>query len=158
MPLRKLTDRQKVLVLFALIVVQGLSAFVVWYTRPQEVPFAYLVKQGPQFLVVWREGDSDRIQANAYPTMKSALVFASDVLGLTIGSNPVNADGLERVWIQERSGQYALLWKTARFDFLNRLTFAREAEAQAFRTAFLNGAYTAGPFGHSIFLRPLRVQ
>lgn len=89
-----------------------------------------------------------------YATLGEALRDADARFHLTVKSNPLYADEVERVWVEERNGKSVLQWKTFQVQDLHRWTFTRQNDADFFVGAFQKGAYTASPFGHALFFGP----
>jgi hypothetical protein len=115
----------------------------------------YLVKHGRYYIVFWqnenREQDSAKLDS-----LKSAIKFAHDDLALEVPITASSAHPLESLWMKNNLTSYALYWKTLDSEYLNRLTFYSQEEAESFKSFFQKGAYTPSPIGHSIALLPIR--
>ncbi len=144
------------LALILLIAVEGIIAFVL-FTLPTNIPFGYLIKTGPNYLVAWRDPDIG-LQSRNFSVLLDALQFADESLNLHVKTGSRPDIELEYLDLQDRFGGFVLLWKTFQVDFLNQITFQRKSDALYFAHAFRSGAYSPSPFGHSVLLVPTRLE
>jgi len=111
-----------------------------------------LSKEGKQYVVRWLNEDKT-VGFRNFESPLFAMAFAQGELGLIPGKNPVFDDQLEHVWLRKEMGKQVMLWKTARWDQVHRLTFQNEQHARLFLAAFKQGAYSPSPLGHAIHLK-----
>lgn len=112
-----------------------------------------LSKEGPRYVLRWVNDDKS-IGLKHFKSPLVATAFAQSKLGLIPGSNPSFQLGLEHVWLRKEMGKQVMLWKSAGFSQVHRLTFYNEQHAHLFMAAFKQGAYSPSPLGHAIHLKP----
>lgn len=148
------TRRAKFLAVCFLVVFEVIVFLHATQTPHNRAMRGYLIKSGTSYHVAWRDQDL-RLDLRTYPTLVEALNFANKELKLGNGPNPKWDDAVEFLDVRERAGTYVVLWKTFKYEFLNQMTFYRQADAQFFLSAFRRGHYSPSPMGHSIPLLPL---
>ena len=110
---------------------------------------AYLVKSVKGYSLVYVDGDG-QIVSEPFSSLHRAFQAASNRrLEVTAGGKLHHK--VEKVWSETEKGRTVLFWKMSSSRLVNRLTFDDRADADFFREAFLSGAYSPSPHGHSIY-------
>jgi hypothetical protein len=149
----KSRSAKKVWLLLTLLLIEAVAGYSLWRSQTPTNRFGYVIKNGDLYIVLWRT-TQDEIRTSEYTTLTEALKFARKNLRLNVAGGP-NSKVLEHLWVRNDVGRSILYWKTLDEGYVNRLTFKKESEALLFRQAFLEGAYSTSPIGHSISLMPL---
>jgi len=139
--------------LLLLLALELCGAYNLTHFVRKEISLGFLVKNGSKFIVAWRDTEAG-FQTRSYESVDEAMSFARKELKLIAARNPLVEHELEHVWLDNSSGGHMVVWKVLRFDFLNRLSFQNQGEAEFFLQAFRSGSYAPSIFGHSILLRP----
>ena len=155
--MRKLAKRRvskSVLVFFMAIELVGLYAY--WmHTRPVGER-AFLIKSGERYLLAWK--DSYQVAGmQFFDSTEAALTFARTTLELSPKAQATD-DNIEAIWVRKDFNRTILYWKTSNVEFVNRLTFRDQKDAQFFENAFRRGAYVTSPIGHSINFMPISAK
>ncbi len=118
---------------------------------PPKAEIGFLIKNGPEYLFVWRSAPGMEYRAVRFAQLIAAQAYI-EKLGLSLGRDigPRNQE-LERLWMTGSGEDRTLFWKLKRFPFSHRLTFQSSVDAAFFYSAFEGGHYRPSPFGHSIF-------
>lgn len=150
--LKNLSARNKLSLLFALILVQVSLAAGFWNSFSEKPVYGILVKVPGEYLVAWRNSGA-MLEFRTISELSAALEFAKTKLQLERSAYAAPAR-LERLWMEERAGKFVLLWKVVQSPYLHQITFDRKADADYFADSFRRGGYAASTFGHSILLMP----
>ena len=109
---------------------------------------AFLVKSPSGYSLVYF--DQGSVVAEEFRTLKMAFQAASNQRLEVTSANKAHSI-VDRVWSERDGKKTVLYWKMSSTALVNRLTFDQRADADFFREAFLSGAYSPSPHGHSIF-------
>jgi len=152
--------KQRILILSVLVLLEAICA-IIYSKQTVRVPAGFLVRAGGgeygEYIVAWRQ-NSKSYYYKSYADLNGALDFARKQLGLAVGNFGSEEIELERVWVQDSTRGFRVIWETAHISLLNQLTFDRESEAQFFADSFKRGGYSPSPFGHSLLLLPSRAS
>lgn len=130
--------------------ITGLLAITFARATVHEAPeVAFLVKSVKGYSLVYVDKQGEII-GESFSTLHHAFQAASNRrLEVTAGGKLHHK--VEKVWSESEKGKTVLFWKMSSSRLVNRLTFEDRADADFFREAFLSGAYSPSPHGHSIF-------
>lgn len=118
-------------------------------TSDQAPEVAYLVKSAGGFSLVYIAPQGEVVAEN-FRTLRRAFQAASN-RRLEVTAVGRTRHSVENVWFERERGRTVLFWKMSSTSIVNRLTFEDRADADFFREAFLSGAYSPSPHGHSIY-------
>ncbi len=151
----KVTKKRHFRILVGLLVLELTLLGNLWVNRhhPASVVLGFLIKSGSHYTVAWKLDTRD-YETRSYETLPEALSFMHQDLKLSEGRNPLPEHELEHAWLNNRFGNYVVLWKTLKYSFVNQLTFQNSDDAKFFLDAFRHGAYAPSIFGHSILFVP----
>lgn len=149
--------KNKIAALFAIIALEVVLGVHLWERSKPGAILGFLIKDGSQFTVAWKDPVTG-YTSRSLGTIDEALKFAREELKLSEGTNPILEHELEHVWLQDRFGNYLVMWKTSYVPYLHQITFNRRSDALHFARAFRHGSYSPSPFGHSILLMPTRAE
>ncbi len=147
------TQQSRCIALVAVCIIEAILVVQVWKHSEATVLAGFVVKHGGGYVLVWKNVVGYRSEMVA--SLQDALSRARE-LGLGVAHSPSNS--LESLWVQDRFGTYVVLWKLEEKPILNQLTFYDQKDASFFARAFKTGGYSPSPFGHSIFLTPIRTN
>jgi len=141
----------------ALGLITGLFGLAFWRLSITSVSeYAFLVKSGAEFSLV--HVTPGEVLSETYSSLSLARA-AMATQGLTISPTGRPHLDLQKSWYEEENvlgegggKQTVLFWKLKSSAFIFRLTFNSRNDAEFFYLAFLKGAYTPSPHGHSVFL------
>lgn len=150
-PSRPLSPSGRIAFLLALLVIEILAVALMHRLQPPRPTVGFLLKLGSTYEVAWRTRPNEYYRLE-FKDLDTALKFAEEEL--LLHRSPIAVSDMERVWIQDRGGSFAVLWKTFATPYLNRWTFHREDDARFFADSFRQGGYYPSPFGHSLLLVP----
>jgi len=153
----KHNPKKKIRLLVLVLMLEFTVSVYLWRTWKPDTAVGFLVKKGSEYVVAWRDvGTEQNYYYKTVSSLNEALEFANEALNLSASRNVISDAELEHIWMDERFGNYVLLWKTANIPYLHQLTFQNYHDAKYFSEAFRKGAYTPSPFGHSVLLLPIR--
>ncbi|MFM8315287.1 MAG: hypothetical protein ACKOA8_13460 [Deltaproteobacteria bacterium] len=141
------------ILLLLLLEVLVISGWVVYKPLQEKIRGGFIVKNGKNYIVFWVTDERNQRMYNE-PSLKKAIQFAQDELGLEMASDRLSAYPLEFQWLKNNVSDFTFYWKTMNTDFFNRLTFTSEEEAKLFQSMVLKGAYSPSPIGHALALFP----
>lgn len=141
----------KLLVLLALLIIEGVLFATVSFQTKERVSRAFLIKNGNSYVIAWLNEKNENSEV-VLPSLDAAIKYAKTELSL-FPATTFQVE-LEHFWVQDRQGSYVLYWKTSQYNLLHHLTFNTLSDAKYFYEAFKTGAYSPSPYGHSLVLMP----
>lgn len=138
--------------LTGLVLVEAVLFATLGHPQEPKPEVGYLLKIGPNYVVTWRVEKNNYYQIR-FSRLNDALSFAR--LELALKKATFSDSEIEHVWLSDRGGSTAVLWKITSTPYLNRWTFDNQMDAKFFAKAFQGGGYSQSPFGHSLLLLPL---
>lgn len=144
------------LLLFCLLVI---NLLLVGYVKLESRVFAqkaFLSKHGEKFVIAYKDRD-ENVEMFSFNSLKQALEYLNVNLRVRVVPSLASLDyPIEHVWVRKDIGKSVLYWKFSGNEFLNKLTFQDERDAEFFAHAIRTGAYSPSPLGHSISLMPMK--